>query len=369
MTQRDYYEVLGVERTATLEEIKKAYRGLAMQFHPDRNPGDQGAEAMFKQAAEAYEVLGHDEKRAVYDRYGHAGLRGGPGAGPGFGAEFDLQDALRGFMRDFGDVFGMGMGMGGPSAADFDRGDDRRVRLTLSLEDVLSGTSRKIKVRRAIACEPCGGTGGAEGAEPETCNVCRGTGRVQRVQRSFLGQFVSVGACPQCQGRGRRHQRACPSCRGDGRVEGESMVTVEVPPGVSTGDYMNLRGQGDAGARGASAGDLQVLIEVKEREGFERHGKDLVSVLRIGPARAALGGKVTVETLDGSATLDVPAGVQQGVLLRLKGKGLPALHGGSRGSQLVKVEIAIPESLDRAHKKLYEQLLAEEERGGGKEAR
>ncbi len=365
MTQRDYYEVLGVERGASPDEIKKAYRALAMRYHPDRNPGDHAAEAQFKEAAEAYEVLGHEEKRAAYDRYGHAGLRSGA-AGPGFGVEFDLQDALRSFMRDFGDAFGMGMG--GPGPGDLDRGDDRRLRMTLSLEEVLTGVTRKIKVRRAVLCDSCRGTGGVGGAEPETCGVCKGTGRVQRVQRSFLGQFVSVGTCPQCQGRGRRHQRACPDCRGDGRVEGESMVSVEVPPGVSTGDYMNLRGQGDAGARGAVSGDLQVLIEVKERAGFERHGKDLVTALRIGPARAALGGKVTVETLEGTATLEVPPGVQQGTLLRLKGKGLPGLRGGSRGSQLVKVDIVLPESLDRAQKKLYEQLLALEERGRKKDA-
>ena len=360
MTQRDYYEVLGVDRDASVTEIKKAYRVLAMKYHPDRNPGDPAAEEKFKEATEAYEVLADREKREIYDRYGFAGIKGR--AGPGFGSvEFDLQDALHAFMRDFGDVFGMGMGMGRGRAQDAGRGRDRQVRLRVTLQEVVTGVKRTLRVRRAVPCSTCGGTGVAGGSQPVTCDLCGGSGRVQRVHRSILGQFVNVGVCPKCEGRGRVVTRPCPACRGEGRVSGEAEVEVEIPPGVSSGDYLNLPGEGDAGRQGGPAGDLQVLIEVEEREGFERHGRDLLVELAVSPARAALGGKVTVPTLDGTATVSVPAGVQHGTLLRLKGKGLPPLHGGARGSQFVKVLVAVPEKLDRRRKKLYEELLSLEE--------
>ncbi len=363
--QRDYYLVLEVDRDASPERIKKAYRVLAMKYHPDRNPGDAGAEERFKEATEAYEVLSDAEKRSLYDRYGHAGVRGGAGAGF-TGMEFDLQDALRAFVRDFGDVFGMGMGMGG-GRSDLDRGSDRRVQLTVDIQDVLNGAAKTLRVQHAVACEDCGGTGGEGGEAPVTCSLCKGSGRVQRVHRSFLGQFVNVGPCPQCGGRGKQQKRLCPTCRGEGRRNAQTEVEVEIPPGVSTGDYLNLPGKGDAGYQGGPPGDLQVLIEVREPEGFERHGRDVVSVLRVGPARAALGGKITVPTLEGTATLEVPAGVQHGTLLRMKGKGLPPVHGGARGSQFVRVELVVPEKLDKARKKLYQDLLErereDEERG------
>jgi molecular chaperone DnaJ len=368
MTQRDYYVVLSVDRDATGEEIKKAYRALAMQYHPDRNPGDPSAEERFKEATEAYEVLSDSEKRSLYDRYGHAGVKAG--AGGGFsGMEFDLQDALRAFMRDFGDAFGVGMGMGGGRSTSYDRGADRQIALHITLHEVVSGVKRKLKVKRAVPCEECGGTGGEGGSEPEVCGLCKGSGRVQRVHRSFLGQFVNVGACPQCNGRGKRQERLCPACRGEGRVTGDAEVMAEIPPGVSTGDYLNLRGQGDVGFQGGPPGDLQVLIEVEELAGFERHGQDLLTVLPVGPARAALGGSVTVATLEGTATLDVPAGIQHGTLLRLKGKGLPRLHGGGRGSQLVRVEVMVPEKLDRKMRKLYQELLGMEGGAGEGDAR
>jgi len=364
MPPRDYYEILGVERTATAVEIKKGYRVLALKYHPDRNPGDPEAEERFKEATEAYEVLSDTEKRALYDRYGHAGVRAG--AGHGFShMEFDLHDALRAFMRDFGDVFGGGRGAGPETAG---RGDDLQIRLSIPLAETIHEVKRTLKVRRLVPCGVCGGTGGEGGAEPETCNLCRGSGQVRRVQRSFFGQFVNIGPCPQCGGRGRLAAHPCPECSGEGVERGEVSVTVDVPPGVSTGDYLNLRGQGNAGLQGAPPGDLHVILEVEEPPGFERHGRDVVSEVRLSPAQAALGGKVTVATLEGEATLSVPAGVQHGTLLRLKGKGLPALHGGSRGSQLVRAVILVPERLDRAQKKLYEQLLARErELGAGPE--
>jgi molecular chaperone DnaJ len=355
MAARDYYEVLGVEREARLEEIKKAYRKLALQYHPDRNPDDPEAEARFKEATEAYEVLSDREKRGVYDRFGHAGLRGGSG----FGMEFDLHDALRAFMRDFGDMFGGGVDPGAR-----DRGGDRQETVRLTLDDVLHGVEKTVEVRRLLPCSTCNGTG-AEGGKPaDVCRLCQGRGQVRRVQRSFLGQIVQVGPCPQCGGRGTWVEHRCPECRGEGRLPETSRVAFTVPPGVSSGDYLTLRGQGDAGARGASAGDLLVRIEVKPDARFERHGKDLIAILRIGPARAALGGKVNVPTLEGEAAVEVPPGTQPDDILRLKGKGLPPLHGGSRGSQLLRVVVVIPRKPNRQTRKLYQDLLAMEKDGG-----
>jgi molecular chaperone DnaJ len=354
---RDYYEILGLERAATAEEVKKAYRKLALKYHPDRNPGDHDAEEKFKEATEAYEVLAHDEKREVYDRYGHAGLRSGPGV-EGFDFHFDLHDAMRSFMRDFGDIFGMG---GGGAGEDANRGSDLRLRLRVTLEDVLNGIEKTLKVKRQTACETCGGTGGEGGAAAETCDLCQGQGQVRRVQRSLFGQFVNVGPCPQCGGRGRIVDRRCSACSGEGRVRGEASVRVQIPAGVDTGNYIALAGQGDAGPLGGEAGDLQVVIEVQEHDRFERHGQDLLTELPLGPARAALGGKVTVPTLEGTATLDVPSGVQHGTLLRLKGKGLPQLQGSRRGNLFARVNVVVPKRLDRKAKKLFEELLEREE--------
>jgi molecular chaperone DnaJ len=362
MTQRDYYEVLGIERGASLEQIKKAYRSRALKYHPDRNPGNTEAEAKFKEAAEAYEVLSHEDKRTLYDRFGHDGLRGRGGAGfPDM--EFDLHDALRSFMRDFGDMFGMG-GRAGTIVRD--RGNDLRVRLRLTLPEVVKGVTKTIKLRRATVCEDCGGTGARGGAAPETCDLCKGSGQVRRVQRSLFGQFVNVGRCPQCGGRGSVVRDPCPACSGESTVRREATVNVEMPPGVSTGDYITLPGQGEAGVHHGEAGDLRVVVEIEERAGFERHGRDLVTEVALGPGRAALGGEITVPTLDGKATLRVPAGVQEGTLLRLKGKGLPPLNGGSRGNQFVRVRIRIPERLDPEAKRLYRKLLDREAEAEGK---
>jgi len=361
MTPRDYYEVLGVDRSASPEEIKKGYRVLALKYHPDRNPGNSDAEASFKEATEAYEALSNPEKRALYDRYGHAGLRSG--AGHGFSMEFDLHDALRAFMRDFGDAFGGGRGPG-PEA--LSRGDDLQIRLSVPLAETVEKIERTLLVRRRVPCHSCDGTGGEGGAEPETCGLCGGSGQVRRVQRSFFGQFVNIGLCPQCGGRGRQASHPCSDCRGEGVERGESRVEVEIPPGVSTGEYLNLRGQGNAGIQGGPPGDLHVILEVEDPPGFERVGRDVVTEVHLSPARAALGGMITVPTLEGEATLRVPSGVQHGTLLRMKGKGLPPLHGGARGSQLVRALVVVPEKLGRKQKKLYEQVLAlEEEQGPG----
>lgn len=344
---RDYYEILGVERDAETGTIKRAYRKLAMRFHPDRNPGDAEAESSFREATEAYNVLLDEQKRAVYDRHGHAGLQGGMGFGG-----VDLGDALSAFMRDFGDVFGMGMGGGGQPG----RGDDLRVGLRLDLIDVLEGTDRTIRVQRAVECETCTGSGSAGSEPPRRCETCNGVGQVRRVQRSLFGQFLSTGPCPQCGGSGETIVTPCGTCSGEGRVRGEVTVRAEVPAGVSEGDVLNMRGQGDAGRRGAPSGDLHVHLEVRNPDGFERHGRDVVVDLPVGPGLAAVGGEIDVPTLEGAASLKIPSGVQHGTLLRMKGKGLPSLRGGGRGNQFVRVSIAVPEKVRGETKKLYRRL-------------
>ena len=354
--KRDFYEVLGVARDADSGAIKKAYRVLALKFHPDRNPDDPAAEESFKEATEAYQVLTDPAKRERYDRYGHAGL-GGAGMGPGM--DFDLHDALRSFMRDFGDAFGGGFG----EPREPGRGQDRRLRLRIGLREAYTGATRTLKLRHPVTCTTCGGSGSADDGEPDVCPTCQGHGKVRRVQRSFLGQFVNVGICPDCGGSGRFIRNACPDCRGEGRVAGEDAVEVEIPAGVDDGDYLTLRGRGDAGARGAPPGDLVVVFEVEPLEGFERHGKDLLREIGLGPARAALGGKLDVPTLDGTATLTVPAGVQHGTLLRLKGKGMPELRRRKRGDLFVRVLVEVPERVKGDLKELYERILEHEEGG------
>ncbi len=357
MSKRDYYEVLGVQRGATEEEIKKAYRRIAMQYHPDRNPGDKSAEAKFKEATEAYEVLRDPEKRARYDQFGHAGM-GGAAGGPGPGgydfSGFDLADALRAFMRDFGggaggfeDLFGGGEARG-PG-----RGDDLQVRLPLTLEEVASGVEKKIRVKHLKRCATCDGRGGKG---ERTCSQCQGRGQVRRVQQTMFGQFVNVTACPRCEGEGHIVSERCAACGGDGRVSETETVSVKVPPGVASGNYIPLRGLGDAGRRGGPAGDLIVLIEEKEHEVFERHGDDLVMDLPVSFATLALGGKVEVTLLGGGTqSVDVSAGTASGHGVRLRGKGLPGLRGG-RGDLLVRLMVWVPAKLTGAERKLLEEL-------------
>jgi molecular chaperone DnaJ len=360
-TTRDYYEVLGVARGASGEEIKKAYRKLAMQYHPDRNPGDKAAEEAFKEATEAYEVLHDEQKRAAYDRYGHAGVRGSA-AGGGMGPDIDLQEALRAFMRDFGgfgDLFGgMGMGGGGPER----RGADLQLEMRLTLEEVASGVTRKLKVRKPVVCDTCDGSGAKAGSGMATCAQCHGSGQVRQVHRTMIGQFINVATCPRCRGEGKTIDAPCPACEGEGRVRGEATVEVTIPPGVDDGNYLSLRGQGQAGRRGAPPGDLVVVVRVAEHEQFERHGRDLLCDLALSPARAALGGEEEVPTLDGRATIEVPAGVQTGKILRLKGKGLPVLNGKGTGDLLLRVIVFVPSKLSSREKELYRELEALEQK-------
>ena len=363
MAKRDYYEVLGVERGATEEQIKKAYRKAAFENHPDRNPGNKEAEQRFKDATEAYEVLHDAQKRAQYDRFGHTA---GPGMGPGVDfSGFDLADALRAFMRDFGgDAGGFESIFAGAGAER--RGNDLQLVLKLTLEEVASGVEKQIRVKHQRPCSTCSGKGGTgEGA----CPQCNGRGQVRRVQQSFFGQFVNVSACPRCQGEGVIFRNPCKTCGGDGRVSETETIAVRVPAGVAHGNFIPLRGMGDSGVRGAAAGDLIVLIEEKPHPIFERDGNDLLLEVPTSFATLALGGKIEVPTLGGgSAMLDVPAGTQSGRVLRLKGRGLPALRGG-HGDLLARLVVFIPSRLSSAEKKQLEELGRSENMKPGRPGR
>jgi molecular chaperone DnaJ len=353
----DFYERLGVSRNADLGEIKKAYRRLAMESHPDRND-DPSAEERFREVTEAYEVLRDPEKRALYDRYGEAGIRrGAGGAAGGFGA-FDFSDAFEVFMREFGgmtglgDLFGRGRPRRGPR-----RGSDLKLRLSVSLEEAARGVERQVKVRVLETCGRCDGSGAAPGTRPERCPTCGGVGEVRQVQRSMLGQFVSVRPCPGCGGAGERIEERCDACVGEGRVREEKTVKLEVPAGVSTDDYLKLSGRGNVGAMGGPRGDILVVVDVEPDPRFERQGDDLLFNLAVTMSQAALGARVEVPTiLDGPAALEVPAGVQSGQALRLRGQGMPRLRGSGRGDQVVRVLVWTPTKLSREERDAFERL-------------
>ncbi len=351
---RDYYEILGVQRDADGEVIKKAYRKLALQYHPDRNNGSRDAEELFKEATEAYEVLRDADKRSAYDRFGHAGVKSGAGD---YGAGFNFADALSIFMRDFGG-FGVEDLFGGGSRqrAGRGRGSDLRVRLPLTLEEVVTGVRKTVKIRAQDHCAECGGSGAAPGSSPERCSTCGGAGEVRRVQRSILGQLVSVTPCPACHGEGQRITTPCKKCNGRGVEASEKKVEVEIPPGVSTGDYITLRGHGNAGQHGGARGDVIAVIEVEEDERFARDGADLLYELPITFTQAALGAEIEVPLVTGNAKLRVAPGTQSGHLLRMRGKGLPQLRGGSRGDLIVRVNVWTPTHLSPEQERALREL-------------
>lgn len=355
---RDYYEILGVARDADADAVKKAYRRLALEHHPDRNNGSKDAEERFKEATEAYEVLRDPERRSAYDRFGHAGVKAGAGAGGGFSG-FDFADALSVFMRDFGgfgveDLFGGG----GRRRSGRPRGSDLRVRVPLTLVDVANGTKKTVRLRVHEPCAECEGSGAARGTVPVACDTCGGAGEVRRVQRSILGQLVSVTPCPSCGGEGQRIAEACKQCGGRGVDSREKKVEVEVPPGVSTGDYITLRGQGNAGQRGGARGDVVVVLEVEDDPRFVREGPDLLHELFVTFTQAALGAEVEVPTVTGTAAVKIGAGTQSGHMLRMRGKGLPQLRGGSRGDLIVRVNVWTPTDLSDEQERLLQQLAA-----------
>ncbi len=366
----DYYEVLGVQKNASEEEIKTAYRKMAMKYHPDKNPGDKSAEEKFRQATEAYEILKDPQRRSQYDQFGHAAFQQGAGAGgfSGFGGGFggfDISDALRAFMSDFGgdsslgDLFGFGGGRsrrsGGGQAV---RGNDLQIRLPLTLEEIAQGVQKTIKIKRRDRCPTCGGSGSREGKK-KTCSACNGKGRVRRVASSFFGQVIQESACPTCGGSGFIISDPCPSCGGEGLASIENTVNVTIPAGVSEGNYITIPDQGDAGPNSGPAGDLIVLIHETPHRFFQRHGTDLLCDIDITFSQSALGVSREVDTIDGKVSLKVPPGTQSEKIFRLKGKGLPELQRREHGDQLVRVHVRTPEKLSRSAKDLLEKLAKE----------
>jgi molecular chaperone DnaJ len=362
-TKRDYYEVLGVNRDANAEEIKKAYRKLAMQYHPDQNKGDAAAEEKFKEVGEAYAVLTDDNKRARYDRFGHvgAGAGAGPAEGYGGGFEFDLSDALRQFME--GGMFGGGggfnpFGQRGGNGPQRVRGNDLQVRLPLSLEEIATGVQKKLKVKRYRACAECGGTGAKKGTQRKTCTTCHGIGQVRQVSSTFLGQFVSVQPCPTCHGEGKITSDPCSVCKGEGRTREETVVTVDIPAGVAAEQYLTLRGEGNAGPHGGPAGDLVVLIDELPHDYFVRDGGNIIYTLHLTIPQVVLGDEVDVPTLTGRARLKIEPGTEPGRVLRMRGKGLPALNGYHTGDQMVEVQVTVPKKLSSRERELLNELKA-----------
>jgi molecular chaperone DnaJ len=367
MAKRDYYEVLGVPKNTSEDEIKKAYRKLALKYHPDKNPGDKEAEKKFMEATEAYEILKDPEKRAKFDQFGHAAFEQGAGGGwPGGGFSggfgFDLSEALRAFMGDFGedssvsDMFGFGRG-GRKSRSGGVRGNDLQVRLKLTLEEICSGVTKTLKVRRKEPCDECNGTGSKSGNKG-TCSQCNGSGRVRRVASSLFGQIVQESACPTCQGEGKVVKDPCRKCGGSGRKTGETTVSVDIPSGVAEGNYLNVTGKGDTGMHGGSPGDLIVLIQEEKHEIFERHGIDLLCTIKISFSEAVLGSSPTIPTVDGKVSLKIPPGTQSEKIFRLAGKGLPVLHGTQRGDLMAKVHVETPTKLSHEQRELFEKLDA-----------
>ncbi len=345
----DYYQLLGVSKGASTDEIKKAYRKLALKYHPDRNQGSKENDDRFKQVTEAYEILSDAEKRTIYDQYGEQGLnRGARGGGGGFGG-FDFSDALEVFMRDFGgfggleDLFGGRQQRGGSRSAP--QGQAIKLRVRVSLPEVASGVEKTLKVAVLDACEPCSGSGSADGTPPNPCAQCGGVGEVRQTQRTAFGQFVSVVPCPSCRGEGRIIQEPCRNCHGEGRARSERTLKVEIPPGVTSENFITLRGEGNMGPRGGPRGDVLVLIEVEEDPRFERDGPHLRYELPITFSQAALGGEVEVPTVEGTVRLTIPGGIQSGEVLRIRGQGLPELHGRGKGDQLVHIAVWTPERL------------------------
>ncbi|MDP9349303.1 MAG: molecular chaperone DnaJ [Gemmatimonadota bacterium] len=355
---RDYYEILAVARDADAETIKKAYRKLAMQYHPDRNGGDAAAEEKFKEATEAYEVLRDADKRAAYDRYGHAGVKGGAAGGAYGRGGFGFEDALNIFMRDFGGFGGFDdlFGGGGRRRGGAQKGKDVRVRLPINLQEVATGVRKTLRLRALDPCGNCNGTGSADATAPVTCETCQGMGEIRRVQRSVFGQFVSSTVCPTCGGEGKRINNPCKVCQGDGRQRAERTVEVEIPAGVSSDNYLTLRGQGNVGPRGGPRGDVVVVIEVEEDPRFVRSGDDLIHDLAISFSQAALGAEVEVPTVTGTEKVQIPPGFQGGNVLTLRGRGLPQLGGAARGDQHLRVHVWTPTQLTPEQEALFRRL-------------
>ncbi len=366
MAKRDYYEILGVSKDAPKDVIKKAYRKVALKFHPDRNPDNKEAEESFKEAAEAYEILSDEQKRARYDRFGHQGV-GGPGGGGGFGGGggMSMDDIMDNFGDIFGDIFGGGRSSGGFSGfgggggrarrQTGNRGSNLRVRVKLNLEEMAKGAKKTIKVKKYVPCTDtaqCNGKGG----EGSTCTTCRGSGYVQKISNTILGQMQTTSTCPNCQGSGQMITNKCTTCGGTARIYDQETITLEIPAGVTEGVQLTMTGKGNAGERGGRAGDLIILVEEIEHEHLIRDGHNVIYKLFISFPDAAMGTEVHVPTITGKAKMKIPAGTQGGKILRLKGKGLPSLNSYGTGDQLVEINVWTPKSLNDEERKLLEKL-------------
>jgi len=358
MAKRDYYEILGVGKSASTDEIKKAYRKVAMQYHPDRNPGDKSAEEKFKEAAEAYEILSDSDKKSQYDRYGHAGLSGN---GRGFaGGGMNMEDIFSQFGDVFGDdlfgsFFGGGRGRSGQRSRGV-RGSNLRIKLKLNYEEIAKGVTKNIKVKKYVACNTCNGSGAKDKGSVQTCNTCGGSGQVRRVQNTFLGQMQTVTTCPTCNGEGTTITAKCGTCKGEGRVYAEETVTIDIPAGVQEGMQLNINGKGNAGERGGMPGDLVILIEEETHKELHREGLNVAYELHLSFTDAVFGTQVEVPTIDGKAKIKIPAGTQSGKIFRLKGKGFPAVNSYEKGDQLVQVNVWTPQHISNEEKAMLEKL-------------
>ena len=359
--KRDYYEILGVNKSATADEIKKAYRRVAMQYHPDRNPGDKAAEEKFKEAAEAYEVLSDADKRAKYDRYGHQAFSPGMGGGSGFHAT-NMDDIF----SQFGDIFGDDMfssffGGGGSRRSNArratgTRGSNLRIKVKLNYEEISKGATKTVKVKKYIPCSTCHGSGAKDKGSVQTCTTCNGTGQVHRIQNTFLGQMQTVTTCPTCHGEGTTVTAKCNTCHGEGRVFGEETISIDIPAGVQEGMQFSLSGKGNAGERGGMAGDLIVQIEEESSTELQRDGLNVAYDLHLSFPDAVFGTTVEVPTIDGRAKIKIPPGTQSGKIFRLKGKGFPEVQGYGRGDQLIHVSVWTPQNLTSEEREMLEKL-------------
>ncbi len=357
--KRDYYEILGVTKNSTSDEIKKSYRKVAMQYHPDRNTGDKAAEEKFKEAAEAYEVLSDSEKRAQYDRFGHAAVNNGRGGFNGGGMNMD--DIFSQFGDVFGDdlfgsFFGGRRGGGGNSRSHGIRGSNLRIKIKLSYEEIAKGVTKNIKVKKHVACGTCHGSGAKDKASIQTCGTCGGSGQVRRVSNTFLGQMQTVTTCPTCNGEGSTITSKCVVCKGDGRVFGEEVVNIDIPAGVQEGMQLSASGKGNAGERGGTPGDLIILIEEESHPELQRDGLNVAFDLHIPFTDAVFGTQLEVPTIDGKAKIRIPPGTQGGKIFRLKGKGFPSVNSYEKGDQLIHVNVWVPQQVSAEEKAILEKL-------------
>ncbi len=361
--KKDFYEILGVSKSASADEIKKSYRKVAMQFHPDRNPGDKAAEEKFKEAAEAYEILSDADKRSQYDRFGHQAFSPGRNGGGHGGGGMNMDDIFSQFGDIFGDESPFGSFFGGGSnrrssgsRSRGTRGSNLRVKLKLNFEEIAKGTTKTIKVKKYVLCNTCGGNGAKDKNSVQTCNTCGGSGQVRRVQQTFLGQMQTVTTCPGCNGEGSTVTHKCTSCKGEGRIYSEETVTIDIPAGVQEGMQLSIGGKGNAGERGGAGGDLIVLIEEEAHPQLHRDGLNVAFDLHISIPDAVFGTQVEVPTIDGRAKIKIPAGTQSGKIFRLKGKGFPNVNSYEKGDQLIQVNVWTPQHLSTEEKHMLEKL-------------